>query len=39
MNPDGTEREWDDEEALKKIDELVTLVWDELCRKSRRNDE
>ncbi|UNY48732.1 hypothetical protein P9294_gp017 [Bacillus phage FADO] len=34
MNPDGTEREWDDGEALKKIDELVTPVWNEVCRKS-----
>lgn len=35
MNPDGTEREWNDEEALKKIDELVTPVWNEVCRESR----
>lgn len=36
MNPDGTDREWDDKEVIKRIEELVEPVWKEMCEKSER---
>jgi len=34
MNPDGTEREFNAEEALQEIDNMVTPIWNEHCEKS-----
>lgn len=35
MLPDGTDREWDDKEALEEIEKLVKPVWDKECEYSR----
>jgi hypothetical protein len=34
INPDGTERDWDDKEALREIENLVRPIWNEHCEKS-----
>jgi hypothetical protein len=34
MNPDGTERDWNDKEALREIENLVKPIWDKHCEKS-----
>jgi hypothetical protein len=34
INPDGTDREWDDKEALQEIENMVKPIWDEHCEKS-----
>lgn len=36
MNSDGTDRKWDDREALNRIEELVDPVWKEMCEESKR---
>lgn len=34
VEPDGSEREHDDKEALNEIENMVTPVWNEYCEKS-----
>lgn len=34
LNQNGTEREWNDKEALKEIENLVKPIWDEHCENS-----
>ena len=35
IHPDGTDREWDIEEAMKEIEKTVFPIWEELCELSR----
>lgn len=39
MRPDGTDREWNDKEALEEIEKLVAPVWNEHCEESRKETE
>jgi len=36
MNQDGTDREWDDKEALETIEKMVMPIWDEHCEMARK---
>ncbi|AYP68297.1 hypothetical protein PQE75_gp182 [Bacillus phage vB_BcoS-136] len=33
-NPDGTDREWDDKEALREIENMVMPIWNKHCEES-----
>lgn len=39
MKPDGTEREFDENEALKAIDEMVAPIWSRHCEEYRKQLE
>lgn len=39
MLPDGTDREWDDKEALEEIEKMVMPVWNEHCKESRKETD
>lgn len=39
MLPDGSDRDWNDKEALEEIEKLVMPVWNEYCEEKRKEAE
>ena len=38
MNDDGSERTWNDKEALQTIDHIVQPIWVEVCERIRKEN-